>query len=154
MNKCHHLPNISFTMTNCSDISDENNQVEWLDTNSAVGLFIAIIIICLINEFVLYSLINMAHHKVLIVGKLMKCYAYFNIVCGPIIAIIVFGVIALVPISTTFGSWFCESMWFVSNYSFFFIANFSSMTTCMLYVNFVYEQKVNNYGKELVNNIF
>ena len=141
-------------MTNSSNMSDASNELEWLDTDIAVVFSILNMIVCLLNEFLLYLHIKMLQRQDLFVEKLLGCYGIFNIVCTPIVAVLLHGVIGLLPISTLVGSWFCDITFFVTYWWDYFNNCFSLCLVCLIYVGLVHERKVNYHGKQFVVNLF
>ena len=142
-------------MANFSNTSElEGNKPQSTDIAIAIAAFICNISFCLINEFLLYLLVKVAQKEELIVAKLLKYYAIFNIACAPVVYIMVDGVIGLLPASVMYGNWVCDIIYFAAYFWHFFNINFSLMVGCMLYVHFVHRDKVNYYGKKFVNNVF
>jgi len=142
LNLSHDLPR--FPMTNLSN--PDTDPLEWIDTGAAVGFFIAIMILVLINVYLLYCLAQMAQANDKPVAKLVKSYANTNIVFVPIAAVLTFGVVGLMPISTLVGSWFCDATFFAAFFIEYYIASFSFVVASFTYVCFVQERKVDTYG--------
>lgn len=141
-------------MANASNTSEDSLEIQWVDTDVAIVFFVLNMIICLASEFLLYLLIKLSKRQNTFFEKLLGCYGMFNIVCTPIVVVLVDGVIGVLPISTKFGDWFCNITVFISIFWGFFNKTFSFFLVCMIYVGSVHEAKVNYRGKQFVINLF
>ena len=125
----------------------------WPDTEVAIVFFVISMIICLANEFLLYLHTKLLQRQELLVEQLLRWYGRFNVVCTPIVVILMYGVIGLLPTSTVFGDWFCGTTFFVANFWVYLNASFSLTVVCLVYAGFVHKEKVDNYGKQFVVNL-
>jgi len=141
-------------MINSGD-SVENDTIKWLDTNVAVGFLVLYLILCLINVFMYYLLIQMVRRNDdLIVGKLLEYYAKFNIVFLPIQVVIVLGIVGLLPISSIAGVWFCDIAHVITYFGFYLNCNVSLMVTCLIYICVVHDDRANSFGKQRIRIFF
>ena len=142
-------------MANASNITDVYDETKWLDTDIAIVFLIFCAIICLANEFLLYLHTKMLpRQEDLLIEKLLMCYGKFNIVCTPIVVVLLYGVIGLLPIPTIFGEWFCDISFFVVFFWHYFNGSFSLILVCLIYVCFVHNNKATYHGKEFIVNLF
>ena len=138
-------------MANSSNTSDNNSEMEWLDLDIAVVFLVLNMIMCFANEFLLFLLIKMLQRQEdLFIGKLLGCYGKFNMVCTPVVLVLLYGVIGLVPISTIAVDWFCGITTFVYYFWSYFNNNFSFIVVCLLYVCLLR----GNHGKQFVIDLF
>ena len=149
-----HIQITSVIMANSSNTSEANIKIGWIDTDAAIVFFVLNILVCLANEFLLYLLIKMLNRQDTLVEKLLRCYGIFNMVCTPILTVLLLGVIGLSPISFTFDDWFCDITFFLVWFWNYLNASFSLMVVCLMHVCLVHEAKVNSYGKQSVIDLF
>ena len=77
---------------------------------------------------------------------LLRNYANVSIVLLPLGAILVFGVIGLVPLSTIVGTWFCDVTFFIVQVWEWYWASLSLTIASMTYVCFCHESMVTAHG--------
>ena len=142
-------------MANISTSEDISNEIEWVDTDTAIGVLISVVILCLIGEFLWYLLIKEVQRtdSDLLTGKLFGYFAIVNMISLPIIIVLI-EMIGFLPIHTIFGNWFCFITAFTLHFYNTFIAIFSFMVTCFVYIGFVHENITNHYGKEFIRDRF
>ena len=132
----------------------ENSPPKSTDTDIAIAVFISTVVFCL-NEVSLYLLIKVVEReRELVVGRLLKCFAMFNIICTPLVYIMVYGVIGLSPASVISGHWFCTIAYLASYFCHFYNINFSFMVACMMYVSIVCRDRMNCYRGQFLTNLF
>ena len=112
-------------MANSSNSSEDNIEMEWVDNDAAIAFLALSMIMCIANGFLLCLLIKMIQRQDVLIEKVLVTYAKFNFVCTPIVSVLLYGLIGLLPISTLVGNWFCDITFFLFYFWDCFNADFS-----------------------------
>ena len=102
------------------------------------------------------------HLKVLLVLKkdngllktVSRIFAIAQMVCWPVIFILITATSLVHPLASVTGEWFCTATWFVAYYLQFVISSHSLIAASMRYCFIVHTEKVEKYGTQKAKKLF
>ena len=102
------------------------------------------------------------HLKVLLVLKkdngilktVSRIFALAQMVCWPVIFVLITATSLVHPLASITGEWFCTATWFVVYYLQFVISSHSLIAASMRYCFIVHTEKVEKYGTQKAKKLF